>query len=133
MLKFNPTTPIEFWSKGTTYIPGQGQTTTWAKIETDGHSIFYGEWRGGFGERAISAQALGVNDMATVRTFYNPVIYNKLRTVQVVIIKNADSTAIKDGIPDKNNPNCYELWGGVDNVSDENQYIEFRVRRYERK
>lgn len=133
MLKFNPTTPIEFWAKESTYIPGQGQTTTFAKIETDGNSIFYSEWRGGFGERALSAQALGVNDMATVRTFYNPKIYNKLRTVQVIVIKNADTTAFKNGMPDKNNPNCYELWGGVDNVAEENQYMEFRVRRYEGK
>jgi hypothetical protein len=51
--------------------------------------------------------------------------------VQVVIIKNADSTAIVDDVPDKNNPNVYELWGGVDNVKEENQYMEFRVRRYE--
>lgn len=132
-MKFNPNTPMEFWAKESTYIPGQGQTTVWQKIETDGYSVFYGEWRGGFGDRALTAQSLGVNDMATVRTFYNPVLYQKLRTVQVVVIKNADFAAIVNGEPSKNNPNCYELWGGVDNIKEENQYMEFRVRRYEGK
>jgi hypothetical protein len=75
--------------------------------------------------------SLGVNDSATIRTFYNPAVYGKLRTEQVVVIKNADATAIVDGIPDKNNANVYELWGGVDNVREENRFLEFRVRRYE--
>jgi len=48
-----------------------------------------------------------------------------------VIVKNADSTAIVGGVPDKNNPNVYELWGGVDNVKEERQFMEFKVRRYE--
>lgn len=132
-LRFNPTTPLEFWTKESTYVPGQGQTTVWRKIVTDGYSIFYCEWKGGFGDRALTAQSLGVNDMATVRTFYNPTIYGKLRTVQVIVIKNADVTAIVNGVPDKNNPNCYELWGGIDNVAEENQFMEFKVRRYEGK
>jgi hypothetical protein len=59
------------------------------------------------------------------------VVYAKLRTEQVVVIKNADATAMADGAPDKNNPNVYELWGGVDNVKEENRFMEFRVRRYE--
>jgi len=78
----------------------------------------------------------------------------------MVVIKNADTTAIKyeesidgepidddepidngepieddepskSGEPDKLNPNCYEVWGGVDNVLEANQYMEFSVRRYE--
>ena len=47
------------------------------------------------------------------------------------MVKNADDTAIVKEEPDSNNPNVYELWGGVDNVREENQYMEFRVRRYE--
>lgn len=144
MLKFNPITPVRFYAKESSYVPGQGQTVSWVLVESiikpateeapaEKVGVFYCEWKGGFGDRAISAQALGVNDMATVRMFYNPTIYNELKTVQVVVIKNADSTAIVDGIPNKNNPNCYGLWGGVDNVAEENQYMEFRVRRYEGK
>lgn len=131
MLKFNPATPVKFYAKTTEYIPGQGQTSTWALVKSGTYDTFYCEWTGTFGERALRAQALGVSDSATVRTFYAPALCEKLRTEQVVVIKNADATAIVEGVPDKNNPNVYELWGGVDNVKEENQYLEFRVRRYE--
>lgn len=131
MLKFNPNTPIKLYAKTTTYISGQGESTSWALIASASISTFYCEWLGSFGDRAMSAEALGVKDSATVRTFYNPDIYAKLRTVQVVVLKNADTTGIVAGVPDKNNPNVYELWGGVDNVKEENQFMEFRVRRYE--
>lgn len=131
MLKFNPTTPVKFYTKESIYVPGEGNTDAWVLVESGTYSVFYCEWKGTFGDRAISAEALGVKDSATLRTFYNPTVYEKLRSVQVVVIKNADPTAIVDGVPDKNNPNVYELWGGVDNVLEENQYMEFRVRRYE--
>ena len=126
MLKFNPTTPIVFYVSVSEYVPGVGQTETWQKIGT-----LYGEWRSSFGDRRLNAQALGVSDSATVRTFYHPDIYSKMKTNRTVVIKNADATAIKDGEPDKLNPNCYEVWGGVDNVLEANQYMEFAVRRYE--
>ena len=126
MLKFNPTTPIVFYVSVSEYVPGVGQTETWQEIGT-----LYGEWRGNFGDRRLNAQALGVSDSATVRTFYHPDIYSKMKTNRTVVIKNADTTAIKDGEPDKLNPNCYEVWGGVDNVLEANQYLEFSVRRYE--
>lgn len=131
MLKFNPNTPVKYYAKETTYTPGNGNTTTWQKLISDGNTVFYGEWKGTYGDRALSAEALGIKESATIRTFYNPIIYNKLRTVQVLIIKNADDTAFVNGEPNKNNPNLYELWGGVDNMLEENRYMEFRVRRYE--
>lgn len=130
-IRFNPTTPVKFYAKESEYVPGEGQTTTWKLVTSWVYDTFYCEWQGTFGDRALSAEALGIKDSATVRTFYNPAVYAKLRTVQVVVIKNADATAIVDGEPDKNNPNVYELWGGVDNVREENRFIEFRVRRYE--
>lgn len=144
MLKMNPTTPVKYYVREDNYVPGQGSSIVWNPIESiikpetetdpvEKTDIFYCEWKGSFGDRATAAQALGVNDSATIRTFFNPDIYEKLRTAQVVVLKNADETAIKDGIPDKNNPNCYELWGGVDNVAEENRFMEFRVRRYEGK
>ena len=132
MLKFNPNTPVRFYAKKSgTYVSGQGATSTWELVESGTYNTFYCEWTGTFGDRAISAEALGVKDSATIRTFYNPDVYAKLRSVSVVVVKNADPTAIVDGVPDKKNPNVYELWGGVDNVKEENQYMEFRVRRYE--
>lgn len=130
-MKLNPTTPIQCYAKANTYVPGTGQEDTWSLITSGDFSTFYCEWAGSFGDRALSAQALGVKDSATIRTFYIPALYAKLRSVQVVIIKNADATAIVSGKPDRANPNVYELWGGVDNVKEENQFMEFRVRRYE--
>jgi len=150
VLKFNPTTPIVFYVSVSEYVPGVGQTETWQEIGT-----LYGEWRGSFGDRRLNAQALGVSDSATVRTFFHPEIYSKMKTNRTVVIKNADATAFKydepldagepttgedepldageptTGEPDKLNPNCYEVWGGVDNVLEANQYMEFSVRRYE--
>jgi len=127
-VKFNPTVKISFWAKEGTYVPGQGQTSEWK----DAGSL-YCEWRGAYGDKASAAQALGVNESATIRTFYHPDIYDKLSTVQVIIAKHGDANVIKNGIPDKNNPNCYGLWGGVDNAKEANLYMEFRVRRYEGK
>lgn len=131
MLKFNPNTPLKFYAKESgPYVPGQGAVTAWVEVTSNEFNTFYCEWRGSFGDRALSAQALGVKDSANIRTFFNPIIYDKLRTVQVIIAKNGANILV-DGVPDKNNPNCYELWGGVDNVLEENQFMEFRVRRYE--
>lgn len=129
-MKLNPTTPLLFYAKSGAYVPGEGQTSAWVKIVPD---VLYAEWKGGFGDRALSAQAMGVSDMATVRTFYHPTIYAAMKAKQVVVLKNADLTAIVGGVPDKDNPNCYELWGGVDNVEESNQFMEFKVRRYEPK
>ena len=131
MMRFNPTTPVQFYAKESEYVSGQGMIETWNLVKSGEYNTFYCDWQGTYGDRAISAEALGVRDSATIRIFYNPIIYEKLRTVRVVVIKNADSAAIVDGEPDKNNPNVYELWGGVDNVREENQFMEFRVRRYE--
>ena len=128
MFKFNPNTPLKFYAKETAYIPGQGNTTSWQEIII---TNLYCEWKGAFGDRAMSAQALGVKDSATIRMFYHPVIYTKLKSVQVIVVKNADATAIVNAEPNMNNPNVYEIWGGVDNVLEQNQFMEFRVRRYE--
>jgi len=131
MMKFNPTTPIQFYAKESEYVSGQGMIESWKLVKSGAYDTFYCDWQGTYGDRAISAEALGVKDSATIRTFYNPTVYEKLRRVQVVVVKNADSEAIIDGEPDENNPNVYALWGGVDNVREENQFLEFRVRRYE--
>lgn len=53
MLKFSPTTPMKFYTKETTYVPGKGNTTTWQEITSNGFNVFYGEWRGSFGDRAM--------------------------------------------------------------------------------
>lgn len=133
MFDFEPTTPIVFYKKIPTYTPGEGSDNTWSKITSGDFGTFYCEWKGSYGDRAISAEAVGVKDSATIRTFYNPTIYQALRTEPVIVVKNADETAIVSGVPDLLNPNVYELWGGVDNVMEANRLMEFRVRRYEGK
>lgn len=131
MFKFNPNTPLKFFSKESVYTPGQGNSSEWVEISTDGISTFYCEWKGGFGDAVFTAANIGIKEWGTIRTFYNPDIYEKLRSVSVIIVKNADETAVVDGEIDKNNMNVYELFGGVDNVLEENRYLEFKVRRYE--
>lgn len=130
-LKFNPSTPIQIFTKETSYVPGQGNTTTWQELDSDGYKVFYCEWRTMYGDRALTAETLGVKNSATIRTFYNPHIYNKINKEQAIIVKNLDDTAFINGEPNKNNPNLFEVWGGVDNVLEENKFMEFRVRRYE--
>lgn len=131
MLRFNPNTPLNFYYKGTTYTQGQGNVTAWVKITSGDFDTFYCEWKGGYGDAVITANSMGIKDWGTVRTFFNPFIYEKLKTVSVVVVKNADSTAFVEGEINKNNMNVYELWGGVDDVLEQNQYMEFKVRRYE--
>lgn len=144
MFKMNPNTPVKFYAKKDGYVSGQGASNSWELVESiikqatettlaEKVSVFYCEWKGTYGDRAISAEALGVKDSATVRIFYNPFLYAKLKSVQVIVVKNADATAFVNDVPDMKNPNVYELWGGVDNVLEENQFMEFRVRRYEGK
>lgn len=130
-LSFNPTTPIKIYTKETSYVPGKGNITTWEEINSDGYDVFYCEWKTMYGERALTAETLGIKQSATIKTFYNPNIYNKLMTVGAIVIKNADALAFVDDKPNKNNPNVYELWGGIDNIAEQNQFMEFRVRRYE--
>ena len=130
-MKFNPTTPLKYYAQASTYTSGQGQDATWILLSSGDISTFYADWQGAYGERATTAESLGVKDSATIRTFYIPAVYEKLRSVRVLVVKNADALAVVDGVPDRNNANLYELWGGVDNVREENQFMEFRVRRYE--
>lgn len=129
-MRFSPTVPLLYFWEESSYIQGEGQSTRWSKVLPN---PLFAEWRGSFGDRAISAQAVGVSDMATIRTFYHPELCEKLRRARVLVVKNGDRTAITDGKADRFNPNLYELWGGVDDVDESHQVLEFRVRRYEGK
>ncbi len=127
-MKFTANTPLIVYAKTSNYVKGEGQTSEWTAV-----GKLYCEWRGTFGDRLLTAASLGVTDSATVRTYYHPKIYEALRAQQCIIAKNADMSVLKNGLPDKNNPNAYELWSGVDNVQEANLFMEFRVRRYEGK
>lgn len=135
-IKARFTTAVSFWEKSTTYIAGQGNSTTWTLFAEGAMSVFPCEWRGkfGYGKRGnetYEADAEGVIDRATIRMPYIPALYNKLRTGAVIVIKGADESGLVDGEPDPGNPNVYETYGGIDNILEENQYMEFHVHRYE--
>ena len=130
------TTAVSFWEKVSTYDPGKGPTTTWRLYAEGEMSVFPCEWRGkfGYGKRGnetYDGDAEGVVDCATIRMPYIPGLYDKLRTCTVIVIKGADAGALNDGVPDPTNPNVYEAYGGIDNIYEENQYMEFHAHRYE--
>lgn len=130
------TTPIIFHVQTTAYVSGQGVTKTWEKYESmlsDGSkmSVFFCEWVGSFGEIKFAAQAQGVSDSARIRMPFIPELYAELKSQKVVIAKNADATVIVDNAPDASNANAYKVWGSVDNIREESQYMEFNVQRYE--
>lgn len=143
-MKFNPTTPVTFYVKKSEYELGEGVDSSWTLLEsiitqaTETNperktSIFYCEWKGGFGDRLLSAQSLGVNDMATLRMHFNPLVFEAIRSCEVLVVMNCDGTAFVDGVPSIECKNLYESWSGIDNVNQENQFMEFKVRRYEEK
>ena len=125
------TTAVSFYEKVNSYPKGQGTTISWVLFEEGTMSVFPCEWRGTHGNAQMDAQAVGVLDSARIRMPYNPNLYEKLRTVEMVIIKGADPSAVVEGVPDETNPNTYSVWGGVDNMREECRYLEFNVRRYE--
>ena len=130
------TTAVSFWSKVSTYTAGQGNTTSWELYTEGAMSVFPCEWRGkfGYGKRGnetYEAEAEGVVDRAIIRMPFIPGLYNKLRTMSVVVLKGDDQSGLVNGEPDPGNPNVYEAYGGIDNVLEENQYMEFHVHRYE--
>ena len=127
--KFN--TPVSFYEKVNTYTKGQGTAISWMKYGEGVMTVFPCEWRGTHGNAQITAQAAGVLDSARIRMPFVPDLYEKLRTAEIVIIKGADPAAVTASGPNELNPNVYTVWGGVDNMQEECQYMEFNVRRYE--
>lgn len=135
-IKARFTTPVCFWEKVNTYVAGQGTSTEWKLYLEGARCVFPCEWRGKFGYGKIGnatyeADAEGVLDRATIRMPFIPELYYKLRTGTVVIIKGADRNALKNGEPDPTNPDTYEVYGGVDNIYEERQFMEFHAKRYE--
>ena len=130
------TTPVSFWEKTSTYVLGEGNSTDWKQYTEGSMCVFPCEWRGKFGYGKIGnatydADAEGTLDRATIRMPFIPGLYDKLRTGSVVVIKGTDPSSILSGEPNPENPNVYEVYGGVDNIYQENQYMEFHAKRYE--
>ena len=129
-------TAVSFWEKTSTYEAGKGNTTTWTLFTEGTMSVFPCEWRGKFGygrrgNETYDGEAEGVVDRAKVRMPYIPALYEKMRTGTMIVIKGTASSALIDGEPNPGSPDVYETYGGIDNIYEENQYLEFLVHRYE--
>lgn len=130
-MKISPNTPLLFYKRNDGYTSGSGAVTTWSLLKCGNYEAFWAEWKGAYGDRAYAAASTGNKSTATLRMYYNPTLYEAMRTGTVVVVKNADPTAIVGGVPDMKNANLYEVWGEPDNVREENLFLEFLVRRYE--
>lgn len=131
------TTAVSFWEKVSSYVTGEGNSTSWTPYTEGAMSVFSCEWRGkfGYGKRGnetYDGDAEGVVDRAVIRMPFIPGLYDKLRTGTVVVIKGGDpDSCLENGEPNPGNPNVYEAYGGIDNILEECQFMEFHVHRYE--
>ena len=130
------TTAVSFWEKVSTYEAGKGNTTTWTLYTEGTMSVFPCEWRGkfGYGKRGnetYEADAEGVIDRAVIRMPFIPGLYDMLRTRRMAVVKGTNSASVIDNEPNPENADVYEAYGGIDNIYEENQYMEFHVHRYE--
>lgn len=130
------TTPISFWEKVTTYVPGEGNATSWHLYAEGAMSVFPCEWRnkilaGKNQNEVFDGDAEGSLERVTVRMPYVPMLYEKLRSGAMIAVKGADDSAIVDGQPNAMSANVFEVFGTVDNIMEEFQYMEFQLARYE--
>lgn len=135
-IKARFTTAISFWEKVSTYTPGEGNSTKWILYTEGAMSVFPCEWRnkwvaGRNRNETYLADAEGVLERVSIRMPYIPRLYEKLRSGSVLVVKGADRDAVIDGEPNPASQNTYEVFSGVDNIYEENQYMEFHLTRYE--
>jgi hypothetical protein len=131
--------PLKFYTEQSSYVVGEGYTTAWLPLKTTVDitgtpqevSVFWGNWKSAYGKQVYDAQAVGIEEAATVRMTFIPSIYEALRGKQVVISKGAGTILDGGGLPDKDNIEAYTVFGGVDNVGELGKEMEFKVRRYE--
>lgn len=128
MIEIKPNVGLSFSYLKTEYDPDNGTVKSWLPItysvsESELLSLFPAQWTNAFGTEQITAQSLNVCRLATVRMGYNPELYEKLTTSRVKLWKNEVS----------GDDFAYMLYGSVDNVSERNLVLEFKVQRYEEK
>ena len=138
VIKMHCNTAVHFFFRQRAYVPGQvGTADTWMKFsslvgETE-IDVFWVDWRGSYGTQQVQAMSLGVYDLCTLRMDYHPQLYDLLRTKEALVIKNASADAVDQGIPVRNHPDVYTLWGAVDDIRSMRRIMEFKVRRFESK
>lgn len=129
-------TAISFWEKVSTYTAGQGNSTTWTLYTEGAMSVFPCEWRGKIlsgknQNETFDGNAEGSLERAVIRMPFIPDLYEKLRSGAMLALKGADSSDVVDGEPNLMSANAYEVFGTVDNILEENQFMEFQLARYE--
>lgn len=113
------------------YKAGELNEVSWSAVkEDDGTSLYYCKWTGTYGSVKAAAMTQGVNESVSVKMPYAPKLYEALRSSRVVISKGA-MDIFKDREPDRLNPDCYELFSGVENQN--NRLMIFMLKRYEGK
>jgi len=125
-------TLVKFGVQKTNYVSGQGVTTDYEIIKVkigedeDGKDIetscFYVEWLNAYGSVAIQQQAEGVLRPARVRMKYVKAVYDALIGDKPVIV-------YLRGIVD--DAHAFILASAADNYLNENQMIEFAVKKRE--
>jgi hypothetical protein len=129
-------TPISFWEKASSYVAGQGNSTAWVLYSEGTMTTFPCEWRGkilaGKNQNEVfDGDAEGALERAVIRMPFIPALFDKLRSGAMV----AERGVIPEGQTEPNltSQNVYEVFGTVDNILEENQYMEFQLARYEAK
>lgn len=122
-------TPVNFVVLDSVYFPGIGPVTTRDFIEmTVGYNsqgdpintnIFYVEWIDSYGSQAIMLQQQNIIRPARVRMTYVKEVYEALKSKEVHIYLNCDAN------------DCFMLNSSVSNNLQENQILEFQVKRFE--
>lgn len=135
-IKARFTTGVSFWEKVSTYEAGKGNSTSWTLYTEGTMSVFPCEWRGkilsGKNQNEVfQGNAEGALERATIRMPFIPGLYEKLRSGAMVAVKGGNSS--EDTEPNLMSPNAYEVFGTVDNIMEECQFMEFQLARYEAK
>ena len=130
------TTAVSFWEKVTAYVPGQGNNTSWTLYTEGTMSVFPCEWRnkilaGKNQNETFDGNAEGALERATVRMPFIPALYEKLRSGAMIAVKGGNTES--DSEPNLTSANAYEVFGTVDNLLEECQYMELQLARYEAK
>nr|DAU60693.1 MAG TPA: hypothetical protein [Caudoviricetes sp.] len=125
-------TPLEFYIVDQDeYVAGDYNQTRWKKVaEDNGATTYYASWSGTYGAVQAAAMTAGITESVNVRMPFAPNLYEALAHRRVIVAKNG-ADILKEGQPDRLNPNCYELYSGVNEK--QNRMMNFMLKRYEGK
>ena len=125
-------TPVRFYEvEEDSYQVGELNELTWSAVaEDNGTSLYFCKWGSTYGAVKAATMTAGVMETAYITMPYAPKLYEALKSGRIVVARGG-LDILTDGEPDRLNPNCYELYSGVDNPA--NRTMSFIVKRYEGK